>query len=67
MYVCICKQITDEMIKEYSAKGKSGLEMLKRLGLGSDCGICLIDNALNQHAAEKAPLDLVKSLKNPKS
>ena len=67
MYVCICKKITDEMIKEYSAKGKSGLEMLKRLGLGSDCGICLLDNTSNQHAAEHTPLDLLKSLKNPNS
>ena len=53
MYVCICKKITDEMIKEYSAKGMSGLEMLKRLGLGSDCGICLLDKVQNLHSAEK--------------
>jgi len=61
MYVCICKKITDEMIKEYSAKGKSGLEILKRLGLGSDCGICLLDKVHNYHNAEK--FDLKKSLK----
>lgn len=61
MYVCICNKITDEMIKEYSTKGKSGLEMLKRLGLGSDCGICLLDKIQNHHKAEK--FDLKKSLK----
>ncbi|TDJ08380.1 MAG: hypothetical protein E2O68_02085 [Deltaproteobacteria bacterium] len=61
MYVCICNKITDEMIKEYSAKGKSGLEMLKRLGLGSNCGICLLDKFHSHHSAEKA--DLKKSLK----
>ena len=64
MYVCICNKITDEMIKEYSAKGKSGLEMLKRLGLGSDCGICVLDYMQN-HNAEK--VDLKKSLKKSSS
>lgn len=41
------------MIKEYSSKGMTGLEMLKRLGLGSDCGICLLDKVQNLHGAEK--------------
>jgi bacterioferritin-associated ferredoxin len=49
------------MIKECSAKGKSGLEMLKSLGLGSDCGICVLDQIQNHHSAEK--LDLKNSLK----
>ena len=61
MYVCICKKITDEMIKEYSAKGKTGQEMLKMLGLGSDCGICVLDKIQNHHNAEK--IDANKSSK----
>ncbi len=60
MYVCICKNITEEMIKEYSSKGKSGQEILKRLGLGSDCGICLLDKIQNFNSEKNTP-DLKKS------
>lgn len=42
MYVCICKGITEEDLKHLSAQGNK-TEMLKKLGVGDSCGVCLID------------------------
>ena len=46
MYVCICKGITEQQIIDElnKAPAHSSKDVLKRLGVGSDCGTCLIDS-----------------------
>jgi bacterioferritin-associated ferredoxin len=48
MYVCICKGITEKQIQEAisSRKTKNPKEVLKALGVGSDCGTCVEDAVL---------------------
>ncbi|MCO4792396.1 MAG: (2Fe-2S)-binding protein [Bacteriovoracaceae bacterium] len=43
MVVCLCKGITEKKIEDLVDKGIPTHEVLKRLGVGSDCGICVID------------------------
>ena len=45
MYVCICKGITEKQIQEAitSRNTKNPKEVLKALGVGSDCGTCVED------------------------
>lgn len=43
MYVCICKGITEEELKGLSQTGMAPREILKKLGVGDSCGICLIE------------------------
>ena len=42
MYFCICKKVTEAEVKTLSAQGAVGQEKLKRLGVGNDCGICVL-------------------------
>lgn len=42
MYFCICKKVTEAEVKTLSAQGSIGQEKLKRLGVGNDCGICIL-------------------------
>ncbi len=42
MYFCVCKKVTEAEVKNLSAQGSVGQEKLKRLGVGSDCGICVL-------------------------
>lgn len=51
MYVCICKGITEEMIKEVRSKGLPPKEILKKLGVGQDCGTCIL-NTINSTISE---------------
>ena len=64
MYICICKGITEEQLKNAASMGGSDQEILKRLGVGSDCGVCLI-TALNSINPER-PAANNDSLKNKK-
>jgi len=43
MYVCICKGITEKQIQEAvtSRNSNNPKEILKALGVGSDCGTCV--------------------------
>ena len=45
MYVCICKGITQKQVEEAIAvrKGQSAKNIMRALGVGSDCGTCLED------------------------
>ncbi|MCG8416133.1 MAG: (2Fe-2S)-binding protein [Pseudomonadales bacterium] len=41
MYVCICRQITDNQIKDLCRDGASSMTDLRtRLGVASECGKC---------------------------
>lgn len=44
MYVCICKGITEKQLTDQlSNNNKSEKEVLKNLGIGDSCGMCVID------------------------
>lgn len=47
MYVCICKGITQKQLEEAvsARKGQSAKDVLRALGIGSDCGTCVEDAA----------------------
>ncbi len=41
MYICICKGITKSQLEEKAKQHANPKEVLKSLGVGSDCGTCL--------------------------
>lgn len=41
MFVCVCRGITDKKLKAEAAKGGDFRQVIKRLGLGSECGQCV--------------------------
>ncbi len=43
MYVCICNNITEDQVKTVVSKGLSGKDALSHLGVGTGCGICVMD------------------------
>lgn len=44
MYVCLCKGITEkQLIDELNKSHGNDQDVLRRLGVGESCGICLID------------------------
>ena len=43
MYLCICHQITEEQVRNQLGSGKSPKEIARSLGVGTDCGVCIID------------------------
>jgi len=47
MYVCICKGITEEQINRAQNSGGSFEEVCRQLGVGSDCGVCLLSQISN--------------------
>ncbi len=67
MYVCICKGITEKQIQEAvtSRNSNNTKEILKSLGIGSDCGTCVEDaiKSLLEHAA-RAPRESKDSSNN---
>ena len=41
MYVCICRQITDNQIRDLCRGGASSMtDIRSKLGVGSECGQC---------------------------
>ena len=54
MYVCICKGISDSDIRKVMTTHQNTKDILKTLGVGSDCGQCLID-AIQIIKAEQGP------------
>ena len=51
MYICVCNAITDKQVEEASKSCANYGEVFKRLGVGSDCGMCLHD-AISKHNPE---------------
>ena len=43
MSICICKGITEKQVEEASLTTSSISEVCKKLGVGSECGVCLSD------------------------
>lgn len=45
MYICICKGITEKQVQDAVSRRASNnpKEILKSLGVGSDCGTCIED------------------------
>lgn len=41
MYVCLCKGITEKELQKASCRQERGTEVCRRLGVGSECGLCL--------------------------
>jgi bacterioferritin-associated ferredoxin len=67
MYVCICKGITEKQILDAvtSRNSNNPKEILKALGVGSDCGTCVEDavtTLLDQNS--RAPLEMKDSSNN---
>jgi len=58
VYVCICKGITQKQLEDAVAvrKGQSAKDVMKALGIGSDCGTC-VEDALDEmlHTSNKKP------------
>lgn len=52
MYVCICNNITEDQVRNVVAKGLSGKDALSHLGVGSGCGICVLD-AVDRYSREQ--------------
>lgn len=67
MYVCICNGITDKQIQEAvtSRSSNNPKEILKSLGVGSDCGTCVEDaikTLLDQ--SSRSPIEMKDSSNN---
>ena len=44
MYICLCKGITEkQLMDELNKANTSEQDVLRRMGIGDGCGICLID------------------------
>lgn len=41
MYVCVCRGISDKQLRAEMAKGGDFRQVIKRLGLGAECGQCV--------------------------
>ena len=55
MYICICRGITEEKLKQ-AAKGEHrSKEVLKKLGVGNECGVCILQalDKLQHHQKNK--------------
>jgi bacterioferritin-associated ferredoxin len=54
MYVCICKGISDKDIRKVMTTQHNTRDILKALGVGSDCGQCVVE-AIEVIKAEQGP------------
>ena len=53
MYVCVCKAITEKQVEEATRTSASINEACKKLGVGSECGVCLMDAINSYHSKQK--------------
>jgi len=69
MYICICKGITESQIQDAvnTRSSNNPKEILKALGVGSDCGTCVEDavKTLIEHSA-RAPYEMKDTSNNSK-
>lgn len=42
MYICVCRGISEEQLKRQIKEGHGTKEILKNLGVGDDCGVCVV-------------------------
>ena len=67
MYICICKGITEKQIQDAvnTRKSSNAKDILKSLGVGTDCGVCVEDavNALLEQQA-RSPLEMKDTSNN---
>ena len=42
VYICVCKGITEDQLRKQVKQGKSPREILGSLGVGDDCGVCVL-------------------------
>jgi bacterioferritin-associated ferredoxin len=67
MYVCLCKGITDQDIRNTAKGSVSSSEILRKLGVASDCGSCLEDAIkIYTESNNNAPIVSKNKGKNPK-
>lgn len=63
MYACICHKITEQELEETMQKTKGNVsEALRKIKIGSSCGICLVD-ALEKVGMQMASKDSIVSKK----
>lgn len=54
MYVCVCRGITDKKLKQAAEQGGDFRQVIKRLGLGSECGQCVRQaRVILEHESER--------------
>ena len=65
MYVCICKGITEKQIQEAvtSRNSNNPKEILRALGVGSDCGTC-VEDAVKSLIESQSPYEMKDSSNN---
>ena len=44
MYICVCNAITQDMLETAVKQGQSEKDVMKKLGVGNSCGICLLEH-----------------------
>jgi bacterioferritin-associated ferredoxin len=64
MYVCLCKGITDKDIRNAAKGASSSREILKNLGVATDCGICLEDAIKIYTESNNKPSSILKAPTN---
>ena len=60
MYLCVCKAITDKQIEEATKTTKSIGEVCKKLGVGSECGVCLSEIITNHKSRQQTKTKTTK-------
>ncbi|MGE3608734.1 MAG: (2Fe-2S)-binding protein [Bacteriovoracaceae bacterium] len=67
MYVCICKGITEKQIQDAvsSRNTNNPKEVLKALGVGTDCGTC-VEDAVSKllEKSARAPFEMKDTSNN---
>ena len=54
MYICICKGITEEKVRKAMKGSANSHDVLKKLGVGDDCGVCLVNAIERLQSAGKS-------------
>lgn len=60
MFICVCKAVTAQKLKQTIKEGNSSLEsVIQSCGAGGDCGSCRfkVHKMINEHVDESAPTE----------